>query len=220
MDIRIEKNWQRVLAPEFEKPYFKTLWRDLSEAYDLTEVYPSQAEIFTAFNVCPLSSVKVVILGQDPYHGEGEAHGLAFSVRDGVAVPPSLRNVLKELTSDIGTPSTVTTDLSHWAKQGVCLLNSTLTVEQNLAGSHQSLGWEQFTDSVIKTISLTNHNVVFLLWGAFAHKKRLLIDETKHLVLTAPHPSPLAAYRGFFGCRHFSQTNLYLKEKGTTPIIW
>jgi len=220
MDMRIEKNWQNVLAPEFEKPYFNTLWRDVSEAYDSKDVYPSQAEIFAAFNLCPLPTVRVVILGQDPYHGEGEAHGLAFSVKGGVAVPPSLRNILTEIGRDLGTKASVTADLTSWAQQGVLLLNSTLTVEKDKPGSHQTLGWEQFTDNVIETISQTQMSVVFLLWGAAAKQKRVLIDETKHLVLTAAHPSPLSAYRGFVGCRHFSQSTVFLEENGHSPITW
>jgi len=220
MDMRIEKNWQNVLAPEFEKPYFNTLWRDVSEAYDSKDVYPSQAEIFAAFNLCPLPTVRVVILGQDPYHGEGEAHGLAFSVKGGVAVPPSLRNILTEIGRDLGTKASVTADLTSWAQQGVLLLNSTLTVEKDKPGSHQTLGWEQFTDNVIETISQTQMSVVFLLWGAAAKQKRVLVDETKHLVLTAAHPSPLSAYRGFVGCRHFSQSTVFLEENGHSPITW
>ncbi len=220
MNVQIDTSWHQTLAEEFEKPYFKALWSSVGEAYATGVVYPPQSEIFASFNLCPLPNVRVVILGQDPYHGAGEAHGLAFSVRDGVAVPPSLRNILKEISTDYVVPPTVTSNLTSWTKQGVLLLNSTLTVLAGTPGSHQHLGWEQFTDSVIKAISQSQSHVVFLLWGAAALQKRPLIDEAKHLVLTAPHPSPLSAYRGFFGCRHFSQTNLYLTERNLNPIIW
>jgi len=220
MKLSITRTWQSVLAPEFEKPYFNTLWRDVSEAYDSKDIYPPQCEIFSALNLCPLRTVRVVILGQDPYHGEGEAHGLAFSVKGGVGVPPSLRNILTEIGRDLGTKASVTADLTSWAQQGVLLLNSTLTVEKDKPGSHQTLGWEQFTDNVIETISQTQMSVVFLLWGAAAKQKRVLVDETKHLVLTAAHPSPLSAYRGFVGCRHFSQSTVFLEENGHSPITW
>lgn len=220
MNSPIADNWRQILRPQFTTGYFRTLWARMSAVYQEQTVYPAQSDIFAAFNLCPLSSVRVVILGQDPYHGCGQAHGLAFSVPDDVAVPPSLRNIVKEITSDIGHPPVVSGNLTAWAQQGVLLLNSTLTVEKDKAGSHQSLGWEQFTDGVISTISHTQHNVVFLLWGAFAGQKRSLIDETKHLVLTAPHPSPLSAYRGFFGCRHFSKTNTYLVTHNRLPITW
>lgn len=217
---RLDPSWEDALHQEFLEPYYETLRATISQAYDTKVIYPLQTEIFAAFNLCPLPNVRVVILGQDPYHGAGEAHGLAFSVRDNVAVPPSLRNVLKEISTDTGTSATATSDLTNWATQGVLLLNSTLTVEKDNAGSHQALGWEQFTDSVIKIISDSQSNVVFLLWGAFAEKKQRLIDETKHLVLVAAHPSPLSAYRGFFGCRHFTTTNEYLKGHGFKEIIW
>lgn len=220
MNSNIADNWRQILQPQFTAEYFKTLWTRISETSISQTVYPPPEDIFTAFNLCPLSSVRVVILGQDPYHGAGQAHGLAFSVPDTVPVPPSLRNIFKEITSDIGHPPVVTGNLASWAQQGVLLLNSTLTVEKDKAGSHQLLGWEQFTDSVISTISETQKQVVFLLWGAFAQQKRSLINETKHLVLTAPHPSPLSAYRGFFGCRHFSQTNHFLVKNNYTPITW
>ena len=215
-----EPSWQNALGVEFTKPYLKKLANDVNEAYLNGTIFPPQQFIFNAFSLCPFTNATVVILGQDPYHAVGQAHGLAFSVPDGVPIPPSLRNIYKEIAADIGTVAPTSGNLERWAKQGVLLLNSTLTVEAGKAGSHQGLGWEQFTEAVITKISTDKTNVVFLLWGAFASHKRVLIDESKHFVLTAPHPSPLSAYRGFLGCTHFSQTNNYLLAHGHPPITW
>ncbi len=220
MDVRIEDSWKKVLEAEFEQPYFKRLAEQVRFAYQTETIYPPPKHIFETFNLTPLSTLRVVILGQDPYHGPAQAHGLAFSVRDGIPLPPSLQNIYKEIANDIGTPRPTSGDLTHWATQGVFLLNSTLTVRAGEAGAHQTFGWETFTDNVIKTVSQEREHVVFLLWGAFAIAKRRFIDESKHLVLTAPHPSPLSAHRGFFGCRHFSQTNAYLSENDYQPITW
>ncbi len=219
MVVRIEDSWRKVLESEFEKPYFKRLTESVRFAYETETVYPHPKNVFRAFDLTPLPEVKVVILGQDPYHGPKQAHGLAFSVEDGTDIPPSLQNMYKELKNDLGVERT-SGDLSDWAKQGVLLLNSTLTVRAGTAGAHQTFGWETFTDEVIATISREREKVVFLLWGAFAIGKRRFIDETKHHVLTAPHPSPLSAYRGFLGCKHFSLTNDYLKKNDLDPINW
>lgn len=220
MDVQIEPTWKTALATEFAEPYFMTLRERVRLAYQTEPTFPPPQDVFRAFTLTPLPRVSVVILGQDPYHGPGQAHGLAFSVKSGVAIPPSLQNIYKEIRSDIGTLVHDTGDLSAWAEQGVLLLNSTLTVRAGNAGAHQGWGWETFTDAVIKTISTEREQVVFLLWGNYAINKRFLIDETKHLVLTAPHPSPLSAHRGFLGCRHFSQTNVYLTKVGKSPILW
>lgn len=220
MDIKIEDSWKNVLADEFEKDYFKSLTTKMREAYLTTIVFPPTKQVFNAFNLCPLEKVSVVILGQDPYHNVGQAQGLAFSVPDEIAIPPSLQNIYKELIADIGIKQPTTGNLEHWARQGVLLLNTTLTVRAHEPGSHARLGWEKFTDAVITSVSDTKEHVVFLLWGAHAIKKRWLVDETKHVVLTAPHPSPLSAYRGFFGCRHFSAANKYLAEYQKTQIMW
>lgn len=220
MEVRIEKSWKEVLTGEFGKPYFLALAKAVREAYQNEAVFPPPADLFSAFALTPFSQVKVVILGQDPYHGPKQAHGLAFSVRDGVAVPPSLVNIYKEIRDNIGTSMPDSGDLSHWAKQGVLLLNSTLTVRAGEAASHRSFGWEKFTDAVIQTISDKKEHVVFLLWGSHAQAKASLIDSSKHLILTAPHPSPLSSYRGFFGCKHFSKTNEYLQKHYLSPINW
>jgi len=220
MNVEIEPSWQAALASEFEKDYFLSLRESVRQSYETTTVFPPSELIFNAFNLCSLPSVKVVILGQDPYHGHGQAMGLSFSVPTDEKVPPSLRNIYKEVVDDLGTEMPYTGDLRHWAKQGVLLLNATLTVAADQPGSHQGLGWEQFTDAVIETISDEKEHVVFLLWGAYAAKKAVLIDTTEHLVLTAPHPSPLSAHRGFFGCRHFSATNQYLERHHQKPIQW
>ena len=221
MPLHIEDSWKKILDDEFELPYFKTLSQRVKDAY-LTSVsiFPPVNLIFNAFELCPFDSVKVVILGQDPYHGIGQAHGLCFSVQEGVKVPPSLKNIYKELKNDLDIPISDSGNLEHWAKQGVFLLNATLTVEGGKPGSHQGLGWEQFTDAVIQKISDQKEQVVFLLWGKYAQMKGEKIDTQKHLVLTAPHPSPFSAYTGFFGCRHFSMTNEYLKNHGEKPIEW
>lgn len=220
MQVKIEKSWQEVLQVEFDKPYFESLVSFVKQEYASNTIFPSAGQIFNAFNTCPFNNVKVVILGQDPYHGPGQAHGLCFSVNDGIQFPPSLQNIFKEITSDLGIPAPKTGNLTRWAEQGVLLLNATLTVRASQAGSHQGKGWEEFTDAVIKTISEKAENVVFILWGSYAIKKKSLIDTSKHCILTAPHPSPLSSYRGFFGCKHFSQTNTYLTSKGKTPIEW
>jgi uracil-DNA glycosylase len=216
----IEKSWGKALESELKEPYFKELMSAVREAYRTHTVYPPVEDLFSAFALTPFSEVKVVILGQDPYHGEGQAHGLAFSVRDGVAVPPSLRNIYKEISSNIGTPPPASGNLTRLAKQGVLLLNNTLTVRTNEAGSHRTYGWEKFTDAVIANIGNKKTDIVFMLWGAQAQSKIPLIDNTKHLILTAPHPSPLSAYRGFFGCKHFSKANEYLIQHNALPIKW
>lgn len=220
MTVNLESSWKLALTAEFEKPYWVHLTHQVKEAYLHKTIYPHPKNVFAALSLCPLSNVRVVILGQDPYHGPGQAHGLAFSVADGVAIPPSLRNIYKEIVSDIGIIPPSSGDLTRWATQGVLLLNATLTVQAGIAGSHQGWGWEQFTDAVIESISHEREHVVFLLWGAYAQSKRPLIDEAKHLVLNAPHPSPLSAHRGFLGCKHFSQTNAYLIAHDTNPITW
>lgn len=220
MQVKIEKSWQEVLQVEFDKPYFESLVSFVKQEYASNTIFPPAGQIFNAFNTCPFNNVKVVILGQDPYHGPGQAHGLCFSVNDGIQFPPSLQNIFKEITSDLGIPTPKTGNLTRWAEQGVLLLNATLTVRASQAGSHQGKGWEEFTDAVIKTISEKTENVVFILWGSYAIKKKSLINASKHCILTAPHPSPLSSYRGFFGCKHFSQTNTYLTSKGKTPIEW
>jgi uracil-DNA glycosylase len=220
MNVKIEESWRVSLNNVFEREFFKRLTTFVKYEYQNHVVFPPGKEIFNAFDHCPLDEVKVVILGQDPYHGPGQAHGLSFSVRPGVPFPPSLLNILKEIKSDIGTDMPPNGDLTRWADQGVFLLNATLTVRANQAGSHQNQGWETFTDEVIRIISSRRDHVVFMLWGAYAQKKAGLIDASRHLVLKAPHPSPLSAHRGFLGCRHFSQANNYLTNKGIAPIVW
>jgi len=223
MDIpepQINQEWLEVLRPEFAKPYFTELKAFLLEEKKLYRVYPPGNRIFAAFNYTPFSKVKVVILGQDPYHGDGQAHGLCFSVPDGIALPPSLVNIYKELTTDLGIPLPKSGNLEKWAQQGVLLLNATLTVRANQAGSHQHHGWENFTDEVIRQLSARQTGLVFILWGSYAQAKEALIDTSKHFVLKAVHPSPLSVYRGFFGCRHFSKTNELLEKAGKEPIDW
>ena len=220
MNVEIELSWNVALTSEFEKPYFATLAAFVRKEYAHHIIYPPAKLIFNAFNSCPLTSTKVVILGQDPYHGAGQAHGLCFSVNDGVPIPPSLRNIYKEIASDLNITPCHTGNLERWAKQGVLLLNATLTVTENMAGSHQGKGWETFTDNVILTVSEQKENIVFILWGSYAQQKIKLIDTTKHCVLTAVHPSPLSAYRGFFGCKHFSQANTFLAYHGLKEIDW
>ncbi len=220
MDVKIEESWKRHLASEFEKDYFIKLTDFVREEYRTTKVYPLGNLIFNAFNLCPFDKVKVVIIGQDPYHGPGQAHGLCFSVNDGVKFPPSLQNIFKEIKSDIGTPIPLTGNLTRWANQGVLLLNATLTVREHQAGSHQKKGWEEFTDAAIRSLAQEREHLVFILWGSYAQKKGAFIDRNKHLVLASAHPSPLSAYNGFFGNRHFSLTNKYLIENGVTPIEW
>lgn len=218
--VKIHPSWLAVLQEEFEKPYFTELTGFVKKEYTTGRIYPPGPDIFRAFELCPFDSVKVVILGQDPYHGPGQANGLCFSVNDGIQLPPSLQNIYKEISSDLGVPAPTRGNLDNWARQGVLLLNATLTVRANQAGSHQRRGWEPFTDAVIKAISDRREHIVFLLWGKYAQEKGKVIDRTRHHVLTAPHPSPLSSYQGFFGCRHFSKTNQYLESIGATPIDW
>lgn len=220
MEVRIEESWKKILQPEFEKEYFKNLVNFIHAEYGAGTVFPPGGKIFEAFKATPFEKVKVVILGQDPYHDINQANGLCFSVNKGVKFPPSLLNIFKEIKDDIGTEIPQDGDLSRWAEQGVLLLNSTLTVRAHFAGSHQGHGWEQFTDKVIELLSEKRENVVFLLWGSYAIKKGAVIDKTKHLVLTSPHPSPLSAHRGFFGNHHFSSANTYLISHNKQPIAW
>lgn len=220
MDVKIEESWKRELATEFDKDYFRNL-TDFVRAEYLSgrAIYPKAKNIFNAFNLCPIDNVRVVIIGQDPYHEPGQAMGLCFSVPTGVANPPSLQNIYREIESDLGRPSSTNGDLTHWAQQGVLLLNSTLTVRAHLAASHAGRGWEQFTDAVIAALA-TRKNIVYMLWGSYAQKKAALVDEKNNLVLKTVHPSPLSAYRGFFGCKHFSRANEYLVAHGFNPIDW
>lgn len=220
MEVKIESEWKSKLQEEFEKEYFVRLAEFVKEEYRMNTIYPPGSLIFNAFNLCPFQKVKVVIIGQDPYHGPGQAHGLCFSVRDGVDFPPSLINIFKEIESDIGITRPASGNLERWASQGVLLLNATLTVRAHEAGSHQKKGWEQFTDRVISILNAEKKNIVFFLWGAYAQKKGETIDRSKHLVLESVHPSPLSASRGFFGNKHFSRCNEYLKEHGIEPINW
>lgn len=220
MQVRIDQSWRARLEPEFEKPYFKDLATFVKKEYVERDVYPPPKHIFRAFDLCPFEKVKVVILGQDPYHGARQANGLAFAVDEKEAVPPSLKNIFKEIEHDIGPLVHTDGDLSRWAKQGVLLLNATLTVRAGIAGSHQSRGWESFTDAAIRTLSEEREHLVFMLWGNYARAKGAHIDRTKHLVLEAPHPSPFSAASGFFGCKHFSRANAYLTAHGEDPINW
>ncbi|MCW7494207.1 uracil-DNA glycosylase [Leptospira sp. 2 VSF19] len=219
-DVQIESGWKEVLKEEFAKPYFSNLREWVREQYKTSTVYPPAKLIFNAFDSCPFANVKVVILGQDPYHGPGQAHGLCFSVNEGVPFPPSLQNIFKEIADDLQKPIPKSGNLTHWANQGVLLLNATLTVQKDKAGSHQNKGWEEFTDAAIKILAEKKSNLVFLLWGSFAQKKEVLIPPNKHLVLKSAHPSPLSAYRGFLGNKHFSKTNEYLLTQGKKPIDW
>jgi uracil-DNA glycosylase len=220
MDVKIETTWKSKLKEEFEKEYFTKLSEFVRDEYKKNTIYPPGGLVFNAFNLCPFDKVKAVIIGQDPYHGPGQAHGLCFSVREGIAFPPSLINIFKEIELDLGLSRPRSGNLERWAAQGVLLLNATLTVREHLAGSHQKRGWEQFTDNVISMINEECQNIVFFLWGAYAQKKGESIDRTKHLVLESVHPSPLSASRGFFGNKHFSRCNKYLKENGIEPIDW
>lgn len=220
VDPKIEESWKNILREEFQKPYFEVLKSFLVEEKKSHTVYPSSANIFAAFNNTPFESVEVVILGQDPYHGAGQAHGLSFSVQDGVQHPPSLQNIFKELRDDLGYAIPKEGNLSAWAKQGVFLLNTVLTVRASEANSHRGQGWETFTDAVIKLLSAQKEHLVFILWGAPAGAKANLIDSKKHLILRAPHPSPLSSYRGFFGSKPFSKSNEYLSSNGKKPIDW
>ena len=220
MNVRIHDSWKTRLEPEFEKDYFKNLVEFVKQEYKTKPVYPPPGNIFRALDLCPFDKVKVVILGQDPYHGSGQANGLCFAVGNDVALPPSLQNIFKEIRDDLGLPIPQTGNLERWAEQGVLLLNATLTVAAGSAGSHQHKGWEEFTDAIIEKISEDMDGVVFLLWGKYAQGKGMMIDRSKHMALTAAHPSPFSAHSGFFGCRHFSKTNEYLKSIGKEPIDW
>lgn len=220
MNVKMDSSWKKVLEGEFEKTYFQQLAEYVKSEYRNSTVFPQPTHIFRAFDACPYNQVKVVILGQDPYHGEGQANGLAFSVNEGVPFPPSLLNIYKEILADVGKPIPSTGGLERWSQQGVLLLNATLTVEAHKAGSHQGRGWEEFTDAVVTFLAEDKQDLVFLLWGAYAIKKGEMIDRNKHLVLEAPHPSPLSAHRGFFGCNHFSKANVYLQMAGKDPIEW
>jgi len=220
MDVKIEQSWKEQLASEFEKSYFLTLTDFVRQEYVTRQIYPKGNQIFNAFDKTPFDRVKVVILGQDPYHEPGQAHGLCFSVNDGIALPPSLQNIYKELKDDLGIAPEASGNLERWAEQGVLLLNATLTVRAHQAGSHQQRGWEEFTDAVIHRIAEKKEHVVFILWGSYAQKKGDFIDPFKHRVLKSAHPSPLSAYRGFFGSKPFSKTNDYLIQTGQAPIQW
>ncbi|MBQ7672062.1 MAG: uracil-DNA glycosylase [Paludibacteraceae bacterium] len=220
MEVRIEESWRRVLQPEFDKPYFELLTSFVRQAYKEKQCFPPAKLIFNAFDSCPFDKVRVVIIGQDPYHDVGQAQGLCFSVPDGIAVPPSLQNIYKELQSDLGITPPMSGNLQRWAEQGVLLLNATLTVEAHRPGSHQNKGWEELTDAAIAALNSQREHLVFMLWGAYAKRKGQVIDTRRHLVLTAPHPSPLSAYQGFFGCKHFSKANDYLVQNGLPPINW
>lgn len=220
MNVRIDPSWQRVLQPEFDKPYFEQLTTFVRQQYASTTVYPPAGQIFNAFDHCPFPKVKVVIIGQDPYHGPGQANGMCFSVAPGVPFPPSLSNIFKEIHDDVGTPIPADGDLTRWADQGVLLLNATLTVQAHMAGSHQRHGWEEFTDAVIRILAEQREHLVFILWGSYAQRKGAIIDRSRHRVLASAHPSPLSAYNGFFGNHHFSLANDYLREHGVEPIVW
>lgn len=227
MEVKIENSWKEALTDEFSREYFEQLTKFVKDEYKAGAVYPAPKNIFRAFDLCPFDKVKVVILGQDPYHGVGQANGLCFAVSEGVALPPSLQNIFKEMQADLGLPankkddmSPRSGDLTHWAKQGVLLLNATLTVRAKTPGSHQGKGWEEFTDAVIKTLSDKKEGLVFILWGNYAKAKGAHIDRTKHCVIESPHPSPFSAYAGFFGSKPFSKANDYLVAHGEAPIDW
>ena len=220
MNVRIEEGWKQALSSEWESPYFAQLSQFVHAEYRTRQVFPPGRQIFAAFDATPFDQVKVVILGQDPYHGDGQANGLCFSVNDGIPFPPSLLNIFKEVHDDTGAPIPASGDLSRWAKQGVLLLNATLTVAAHQPGSHQGHGWEQFTDAAIRALAERRDHLVFILWGSYAIRKGAFIDKQRHLVLTSPHPSPLSAHRGFFGNHHFSLANDYLMRHGQQPIQW
>lgn len=219
-DVRIAEDWKRILADEFSKPYFEELVSFVKMEYASGTVYPAGRDIFRAFDKCEFDNLKVVIIGQDPYHGPGQANGLCFSVNDGIAFPPSLQNIFKEVHSDIGTPIPISGNLDRWAEQGVLLLNAVLTVRAHNAASHAGRGWEQFTDAVVRAIAERKQGVVYMLWGSYAQKKGAIANPSSNLILKAVHPSPLSAYRGFFGCKHFSMANDYLESVGKEKIVW
>lgn len=220
MDVKLDTSWKEVLKNEFEKDYFKTLTDFVRNEYKTKTIYPPASKIFSAFDNTPFDDVKVVLIGQDPYHGVGQANGLSFSVADGMKLPPSLRNIYKELNEDLGIEISTSGNLEPWTKQGVLMLNATLTVEASNAGSHQNKGWEEFTDAVIEALSNQKENLVFILWGAYAQKKGAKINRSKHFVIESAHPSPFAAHRGFFGSKPFSKTNSFLKSKNLKEIDW
>lgn len=220
MDVRIAEDWKEILFEEFSKPYFEELVSFVKQEYASGEIFPAGRNIFRAFDKCPFDKLKVVIIGQDPYHGEGQANGLCFSVNEGTPFPPSLKNIFKEVYDDVGTPIPVSGNLDRWAEQGVLLLNSVLTVRAHNAASHAGRGWERFTDAVVKAIAERKQGVVYMLWGSYAQRKGSIADSRQNLILHAVHPSPLSAYRGFFGCKHFSQANKYLISIGKEPVVW
>lgn len=220
MDVRIAPDWKQLLQREFDKPYFETLVRFIHAEYAAATIYPAGRNIFRSFDKCSFESLKVLIIGQDPYHGPGQANGLCFSVNDGVDFPPSLRNIFKEIHDDIGTPVPRSGNLDRWAEQGVLLLNSVLTVRAGMAASHAGKGWEQFTDAVVRAVAERKEGIVYMLWGNYAQRKGAIANPQRNLILKSAHPSPLSANAGFFGCRHFSKANEYLQSIGKTPIIW
>lgn len=220
MNVKIAEDWKEILQGEFDKPYFEELTRFVRAEYSAAQIFPAGRNIFRAFDKCPFETLKVVIIGQDPYHGVGQANGLCFSVNDGVSFPPSLQNIFQEIRDDVGTPVPSSGNLDRWAEQGVLLLNSVLTVRAHQAASHAGRGWEQFTDAVVRIIAERKQELVYMLWGSYAQRKGQMADPTRNLVLKSVHPSPLSVYRGFFGCRHFSQANAYLESVGKTPIVW
>ncbi len=220
MNVKIAEDWKEILQGEFDKPYFEELTRFVRAEYSAAQIFPAGRNIFRAFDKCPFETLKVVIIGQDPYHGVGQANGLCFSVNDGVPFPPSLQNIFQEIRDDVGTPVPSSGNLDRWAEQGVLLLNSVLTVRAHQAASHAGRGWEQFTDAVVRIIAERKQELVYMLWGSYAQRKGQMADPTRNLILKSVHPSPLSVYRGFFGCRHFSQANAYLESVGKTPIVW
>ena len=220
MAVRIEESWSNVLGEEFEKPYFQQLIEFVKQEYASKTIYPKGKDIFRAFDACPFEEVKVVILGQDPYHGPGQANGLCFSVHEGITFPPSLVNIFKEIKNDLGKDIPPNGSLERWAKQGVLLLNATLTVRAHQAGSHQNKGWETFTDAVVKALASQKKELVYMLWGSYAQKKAAIVNPNENLILKSPHPSPLSAHRGFLGCGHFSKANQYLRGNGLPEINW
>lgn len=219
-NVKIEPSWQALLRDEFEKPYFGQLTDFVRQQYQTQQIFPPASQIFRAFNTCPADKIKVVIIGQDPYHNVGQANGLCFSVGPNVPYPPSLQNIFKEVHEDTGAPMPATGELERWANQGVLLLNAVLTVQAHLAASHAGKGWETFTDAVVREVSRTRKNIVYMLWGSYAQRKAAMVNPAENCILTSPHPSPLSAHRGFFGCRHFSKANEYLISQGLEPIIW
>lgn len=220
MDVKIAEDWKEILQGEFDKPYFEELTRFVRSEYAAGQIFPAGRNIFRAFDKCPFETLKVVVIGQDPYHGVGQANGLCFSVNDGVPFPPSLQNIFQEIRDDVGTPVPSSGNLDRWAEQGVLLLNSVLTVRAHQAASHAGRGWEQFTDAVVRIIAERKQELVYMLWGSYAQRKGQMADPSRNLILKSVHPSPLSVYRGFFGCRHFSQANAYLAAHGQEPIRW